>query len=74
MVTVVCQNAPYGQVLLLPSQPQVRPAADDDFDLNLLSLERNSQDPEECGWTTEKNGLLPENVLLPIHQELIDLC
>lgn len=52
----------------------MRPAADDDFDLNLLSLERNSQDPEECGWTTEKNGLLPENVLLPIHQELIDLC
>ena len=28
---VICQNAPYGQVLVLPSQHLVRPAADDDF-------------------------------------------
>ena len=28
---VLCPNAPYGQVFVLPSQRLVRPAADDDF-------------------------------------------
>ena len=28
---VLCQNAPYEQVLVLPSQKLVHPAADDDF-------------------------------------------
>ena len=28
---VICRNAPYGQVLVLPSRRLVRPAADDDF-------------------------------------------
>ena len=28
---VICQNAPYGQVVVLPSQHLVQPAADDDF-------------------------------------------
>ena len=28
---VVYRNAPYGQVLVLPSRPLVHPAADDDF-------------------------------------------
>ena len=28
---VICQNAPYGQVFVLPSQHLVRLAADDDF-------------------------------------------
>ena len=28
---VICQNAPYGQVLVLPSQRLVHPAADDEF-------------------------------------------
>ena len=28
---VICRNAPYGQVLVLPSQRLVHPAPDDDF-------------------------------------------
>ena len=28
---IICRNAPHGQVLVLPTQRLVRPAADDDF-------------------------------------------
>ena len=28
---VICRNAPYGQMLVLPSRRLVRPVADDDF-------------------------------------------
>ena len=42
--------------------------------INLLSPDRILLDPEEFSWTIEENDLLPEKVLLPIPQELIDLC
>ena len=33
---VICRNAPYGQVLVLPNRRLVRPAADDNF-VNYIS-------------------------------------